>query len=177
MASVANVRLHVVAVLLQIGDNDVPDHAEVLVTLLSQMLSTFIPIFLAAQTLLSVAEIVMQRIMSIALGHVAAQWFTLSPLHFTFQTKLLGTTYRMSFVMVAPINLRQGEDCRMKGSVSLDGRMRLSPQSAVSSGARLVAVPLNLSRSENCSSTTVLERMVVTQLRCHAMARDHSKVI
>ena len=77
-------------VLPEIGDNDVPDHAEVLVTLLSPMLSKFILIFLVAQTLLSVAEIVMQRIISIAFGHVAAQWFTLSPLHFTFQTKIIG---------------------------------------------------------------------------------------
>ena len=79
--------------------------------------------------------------------------------------------------MVAPINLRHGEDCLMKGSVSLDDMMRLSPQSTVSSGARLVAVPLNLSRSKICSSTTVLERMVVTQLRCQTMANEPSKVI
>ena len=75
---------------LEIVDNDVPDHAEVLVELLSPTHSTFILIFLAAQTMLLVEEIVMQRIISIAFGHVAGQLVTLSHLHFTFQRKNIG---------------------------------------------------------------------------------------
>ena len=51
--------------------------------------------------------------------------------------------------------------------------MKFSPESAVPSGARASQSV----KMKNCSSTMVMERMVVAQLRCQAMAREPSKVI
>ena len=72
-------------VLLEFGDNDVSDDAKVLAEWLSSMFPKLILIFIAAQTLLLVVAIVMERGTLIAFGRVASQLVTLSPLHFTFQ--------------------------------------------------------------------------------------------
>mmetsp|Transcript_61921 Transcript_61921/g.164550 ORF Transcript_61921/g.164550 Transcript_61921/m.164550 type:complete len:2073 (-) Transcript_61921:147-6365(-) len=77
-------------VLLESGDDDVSDQPQVLAELLSSMFSKIILIFIAAQTLPLVVEIVMQRGILIAFGRVAAQLVTLSPLHFIFQAKIIG---------------------------------------------------------------------------------------
>ena len=84
--------------------------------LLSPMLSKFTIIFLAAQTMLLVEEIVMQRIIKIAFGRVAGQLVTLSHWHFTFQTKKFGNYVPNEFRYGGDNYVATGRGLLMRGN-------------------------------------------------------------